>query len=198
MKGNTVSVYTTAACGALFAFQAHGVNLYSGARFEARTDRTRSSQRHRETSVQQAVGWFTQATAPADDAGRLAALITAAVAAAANGDWEGCGNFRVADDVVTRAYDLATLLPTGLPDPDVYVMESGGISFDWAKTTKAQLSVMVLAEGGIAFASYLRGNRAHGAFAFDPGQLPEEIDLALQKWSAFDPSRLGAIGPRAA
>ena len=196
MKKNRAGVYASAACGALIAFQAHGVNLE--ARFEVSTDRSRGPQKNSEVFKSGSAGSFGQEPAAGAGNSRLPALIASAVGSAARGEWDGEGALQVSEDVVMHAHDLASLLPSDMPDPDVYITDAGSISFDWDKTAKAQLSIMILAAGGIAFASYLRGNRAHGAFAFDDtGRLPEEIGLAIQKWKAFDSARPGAIGPRA-
>jgi len=77
---------------------------------------------------------------------------------------------------------LALALPREIPVPDSYVTPTGSLCFDWDEDSKNQLSIVLQSKGRIAYAAYFDGDRMHGSARFG-AVLPEDLDLAVKRWS---------------
>lgn len=107
-----------------------------------------------------------------------------AIAAARTEGWDGPGSAAVSRSAAESARKLIAMIPPLMEAPDITVLPTGSISFDWDKGTKAQLALLALKEGGMAFALYLNGSRYSGTVPLDREVFPPLVLAAIQEWDA--------------
>lgn len=113
----------------------------------------------------------------------LKAELKAVAMSASHDDWDGEGARALREDSLDRAEKLLELLPASMPDPEMSVSGLGSLTLDWDDGPEWQLSLALTERDTISYAGYFRGARSHGEFPFYPERLPEEIAIAIRRWT---------------
>lgn len=106
--------------------------------------------------------------------------IGAAAAEGGEENWDGEGARAVSGMTADIARELARLLPSDVPKPDVCATPHGEIDFDWTIERGLGLTISVGPEGDIAFAGIFHGAKLSGTEPWK-SVLPGFVECCLER-----------------
>lgn len=111
---------------------------------------------------------------------QIRSLILRKAKDASRPDWDGEGASPIDYYALRFAMLLAKSLPSGLGIPDVYVEPEGEIGFEWARSPREILEIVVGARGRIHYASLIGTERHYGSVPIHHG-IPEEVIRRIRR-----------------
>jgi len=94
-------------------------------------------------------------------------------------NWDGDGGAAVAETTLQFAMQLLALLPSRIPQPEIYPEPDGEIAFEWDNGRRRVFSISVGRDGTLTYAGLMGGNRMNG-IDYLTNRLPVAIRAGLE------------------
>ncbi len=96
--------------------------------------------------------------------------------------WDGEGAASANPDSFAHALKLLALLPSWVPNPDIYVDPDGEMCFEWDSGRRSVFSISIGRDGTLTYAGLFGSAKQHGVEPFIdeiPGNLLENISRSF-------------------